>query len=239
MDNFVCKHGAFVSNHPRKQFAHCQEKCSYKEAPGYHKDVISLHRGCARLTDLEPRDLYQTIRQYGCLQYSFEPLARETARRTRWLQLSLAEILHRGLLGHLPSEICAEVAQYLVCEYAAAQVTMGMWLGRSGLGCLKYGVTIIPSYIDYITHEGVKYVGALLRKPHKNSETRCLLPAEPTLALSILFVALDHAGIRDLLVSNGDKAPAVEECRGVWWKPVTLDRLGSGLAIDSDVSPHM
>lgn len=184
------------NNSDHRGFFPCRGACyELNRIQGYHVS-------CQRILTPEPINRLTKILGYG-----FEPSPAAEKRRCHWLTNQLVPALEASV--RLPPVVRANVAQYLLPEYAAARNAQFSHLSDT-VTSVKVS---IPIKISYATFEGATYVDDLTNKTEV---------ANDWVPPKVLYIASDHRGIRKLIFSSSDDSPKADSVPDLWWQTLPL-----------------
>ncbi|EFX04990.1 hypothetical protein CMQ_5252 [Grosmannia clavigera kw1407] len=206
-----------------------------KLAAGYHEECLNYWG-----SSFPPADFPAATR------FSFTtPVYKEQQRKLRIENLLLRK-LQRGeiLVGSavLPVETSAMIMRMLVRWFAASS-TKQLWEDRTSCGavldCAK-GV-----WAQYVHVDGVRYIAKLTSSPEADGIR--LLNGETASEKTVLYVAEDHLGVRQLVFAEPDRdlstlpgvtgpvdvAKSSDGRASIWWRTLNL-AVDSRLHADSD-----
>ena len=159
-------------------------------------------------------------------EFAFEPPISVRKRRRAFVLAELATVLSRTC--PLPPELCYNVAEHLIREYATAQLRL---LSFKASGAHSYAVSMSRDiYAKFITVDGIRYVESLSNA--KNfGEPELVWAAPASSEAKDMYVGEDHLGLRSVL--SAPEAAQVTEEAGVWWR--RLSASPSGVRVHTDV----
>jgi hypothetical protein len=197
-------------------------------------DAVGCHFECIRL---EPGRRIPRRERFLATAYDWYPLPFEIARRERWLRSAWAATLH-GILRPFsaPMEICEIIAGYCSLQPAAAAAARTFWEEAPKVPAHRFHLSG-RVWARHVEFEGLRYIACLTNDPGDGLGTLVYDP-EPgkNEAAQTLYLAEDHLGLREVLISGSSPAaPEVDYCPGLWWKTVEIGGL-SEFQVLTDVS---
>ncbi|KUI59960.1 hypothetical protein VP1G_07184 [Cytospora mali] len=182
----------------------CHGACPYDEL------ATGCHLGCAGFVS---SNVCSAL--IKATSYQYEPLPTQDDRRKRWLRFRWSLILHKAF--SLPVELGDQIAQFCLRELAITYATLSLRGSHSSDSCVN--ISSNKLWLHYTLFEGSKYVASITSQQHDDHGKAVLLS---TPGASILYVAEDHLGIKDLLFAAPTDARISQEQPNIWWRTLEL-----------------
>jgi hypothetical protein len=166
-------------------------------------------------------------------RYPYQPLPSEDSRRLRWMYSRLTPTVYLSLARQLPYELCEMIATHCLREYAIDSIK-NFYHSNSGTGSFFRGNVAQPIWARYASLDGVAYIVALSNEPTGIDVAPVPMPDG---AVTTVYTAEDHLGVRDVLFSSFHNEPQAlaQSTPGLWWRTTRV--LGDELEGATDVRP--
>lgn len=177
--------------------------------------ATGCHIECSRIVpDVNRMSIIKATR------YQYEPLSVQDKRRIHWMHLRWTDFILQKY--HLPVEICRQIAQDCLQQFAITNAILSLDTSPS-----TKPIQISKSmWARFTLFEGLSYVISFT-----SNRRDCSDPFEPCPAI---FVAEDHLGIRRL--QEGIGPPAQRGRIGLWWRKARLSVPQADFWTENDVS---
>lgn len=187
---------------------------------------MACHPACLNLSTTPER-----LELINALKSSFDPVSLQTELRHRWLRSQI--VLGLNSWSQLPMELCHQISNYLMSEYAVT-LADSMWKKRQSFSTrFKISSNL---YATYVSLEGETYIASLSNTANRpNSHLLCKPSSERH--IDLIYTQEDHLGIKRIIFANSTESPpAVQKSPGLWWKAIEIDEATCVLGTESDVS---
>ncbi len=188
--------------------------------------AVACHPECLALVPSESCSAF-----LEATSYRYQPPKVEDERRARWLRLRWRSILNDTYC--LPVELCDHIAQYCLRTFAVL-CGLASWETISRHVAPSHVSFSAKVWARFTLFEGLSYLLFLTNQEPTTDDARVQLAFDPEFSHldTAMFVAEDHLGVREVILTPSFKTPTigerpVKERQNLWWRSLVVRSLDS------------